>query len=211
MKKLFIIALAAILFSGCAKVKMDNCYNENTVDKDLASLVKQGVLTDEDASLIKDYATGWNYSISDSISYETLLSDAKAEKDKENRNKEIQKELDNSMSVHFVKKYFRSTWQNQYLVFDIKATNNTDKKVYGFKFSADIKDGAGNTLYCSTWNSGTARINPKSSTIIKEFGIEYDNGDNLSKLRAAELDKLQIDYRVLSIVYDDGTSLEIED
>ena len=212
MRNLFIIMLASVLFASCAKISMNDCYNESTAEKDLASLVKNGLLTDEDATLIKDYATEWNYSILDSISYETLLSDAKAEKEKEARNKEIQKELDQAMTVCFVKKYRTSDWQNQYLSFDLKASNNTSKKVNGFKLSADIKDGAGNTLYNTTWNSSRNTVKANSSTVIERFVIEYDNSnDNLAKLGAAELDKLQIEYHVLSIIFDDGTSLEIEE
>ena len=92
MRNLFIIMLASVLFASCAKISMNDCYNESTAEKDLASLVKNGLLTDEDATLIKDYATEWNYSILDSISYETLLSDAKAEKEKEKARLEKEKE-----------------------------------------------------------------------------------------------------------------------
>ncbi len=211
MKKLFIMMLAGLLFACSSKVSLNNCYNEKTVDNDLASLVKQGLVTDEEASLIKDYASSYGYSIYDSVTYESLFTSAKAEKDKENRNKEIQKELDKAMSICFVKKYFTSDWQDQYITFDLKATNNTDKKINGFQFYVDIKDGAGNTLEEGSWNVAGSPVKAKASTVINRIVITYDHSDALAKLKAAELDKLQIEYHVSSIIYDDGTSLEIEE
>ena len=90
MKKLIFVAIAAVMLSGCTKITMNDSYNENTVEKDMASLVKQGFLTDEDTVLIKDYVSSWGVSAEDSLSYESLLSSAKYEKEKEERNKKIQ-------------------------------------------------------------------------------------------------------------------------
>ena len=116
------------------------------------------------------------------------------------------------MTLCFVKKYITSDWEGQYITFDLKATNNTEKKIYGFKFIVEIKDGAGNSLYTSGggWTP-SCNINMKSSEIVKNIVIDYDYSDNLAKLKAADLEKLQIEYHLLSIIYDDGTSFEIEE
>lgn len=213
MKKLIFVAIAAVMLSGCTKITMNDSYNENTAEKDMASLVKQGFLTDEDTVMINDYVSSWGVSAEDSLSYESLLSSAKYEKEKEERNKKIQEKLDRAMSVCFVKKEYLYLRGENSIVFDTKVTNNTEENICGYSFHADIRNGSGDKLYGATW-TGTDVVKANSSIVTKyRFTYDYDDDDidDVKKIEAADLDKLQIEYHITAIIYDDGTSLEIED
>jgi hypothetical protein len=213
MKKQLVFVIAAFLFLGCTKVTMNQLYNESTAEKDVASLVKQGLITEEEISLIHDYASSWGISTEDSISYESLLTSAKYEKEKEERNKIMQEKLDQSLSVVFVKKYNKYYRDENLIVLDTKVTNNTKDNICGYKFHAEIKNGSGVKLYGATW-TGTDAIK-SNSTIITKVAIPYvyedENIDDIKKIEAADLEKLQVEYHIKAILYADGTSLEIEE
>ena len=184
----------------------------------MVSLVKQGLLSQEEDSLLKGFLSYHSSEIEENMiegnvyTYEDLLSYAKSEKEKKEKNKKMQEELDKIISVCFVKKY--TAWENgiQYVVLPLKVNNNTEKKVCGFTFSADFKDGEGNSIYYTTWT--TQHIVKANSSQIFKFGatIPFDNSEkDKVKISVVDLDKLQIEYHVLSVNYDDGTTYGFEE
>ena len=115
------------------------------------------------------------------------------------------------MSVDLVKKY-SYYWDEPLIAFDVKFTNKTDLNINGFSFRLLIKDGAGKELFNGAWNYGKDVVKANSTRIIELFTTKYNNNDdNQVKLLAANLDKLQVESHVESIIFDDGTSIELEE
>ena len=212
MKKLSLIAIVMVLLASCTKVTLDNKYVEESAEKDLAALVKNKTITGEEKTLITDYISNKEIVTEDELTYSSILEKAKENKARKERNEVLQKELDQKLSVVFIKKYYYSNSDGEYISLDAKVTNNTDVNINGFSLGATIKDGAGNELDRGSWNDGNTVVKAKSSQVSERFLLDYDNSDDkLVKLRAADLDKLQIEYHVISIIFADGSSLSLEE
>lgn len=212
MKKLSLIAIVMVLLTSCTKVTLDNKYVEESAEKDLAALVKNKTITGEEKTLITDYISDKEILTEDELTYSSILETAKENKARKERNELLQKELDQKLSVVFVKKYYYTNRDGEYISFNAKMTNNTDVNINGFRFGVSIKDGAGNELDSESWHDGHTVVKAKSSQVSEHFLVEYDNSDDkLVKLLAADLEKLQIEYHVISIIFADGTSLSLEE
>jgi len=212
MKKLSSIAIVMVLLTSCTKVTLDNKYVEESAEKDLAVLVKKNQITEDEKTLLVEYIKAVEIETDDNFTYSEILKYAKENQAWKERNAKIQKELDEKMSIVFTKKYSLSIWGKPYIAFDALVKNNTDINVNGFSFSVVLKDGSGKVLRRTTWNSAQDVVKAKSSKTITRFSIEYDNSDDdLAKLMAADLNKLSAEYHITSIIFSDGTSLELEE
>ena len=212
MKKLSLIAIVMVLLTSCTKVTLDNKYVEESAEKDLAVLVKKNQITEDEKTLLVEYIKAVEIETDDNFTYSEILKYAKENQAWKERNVKIQKELDEKMSIVFTKKYSLSIWGKPYIAFDALVKNNTDINVNGFSFSVVLKDGSGKVLRRTTWNSAQDVVKAKSSKTITRFSIEYDNSDDdLAKLMAADLNKLSAEYHITSIIFSDGTSLELEE
>ena len=209
MKKISLIAIVALLLASCSKVTLDNKYVEESAEKNLTALVKSKAITEEEKTMITNYISDQLIETEDEISYADILGRAKEEKARIERNADLQKELDEKLSVVFIKKYNKG----RFIKFDAKVTNNTDTAINGYSFRVSIKDGAGNELLSCYWNDVSTVIKAKSSTkVINRFRTDIDGtDDNSLKLAAVNLDQLQIDYHIRSIIFDDGTSIALEE
>lgn len=212
MKKLSLIAIVMVLLASCTKVTLENKYVEESAEKDLAAMVKKSLITEDEKTLLVEYIKDVEIVTEDEFTYSEILKYAKENQAWKERNAKIQKELDEKMSVVFTKKYSLSIWGKPYIAFDALVKNNTDINVNGFSFSVVLKDGSGKELRRTTWNSAQDVVKAKSSKTITRFSIEYDNSDDdLAKLMAADLNKLSAEYHITSIIFSDGTSLELEE
>lgn len=212
MKKLSLIAIVMVLLASCNNVSLESKYVEESSEKDMAALVKKNLISEDEKNRLIEYISAVNIVTEDEYTYSEIIKYAAESQAWKERNAKIQEDLDTKMSVAFTKKYFHSTWDGQYIAFDALAKNNTDTDINGFSFSVVLKDGAGKELGRFTWNKAGDVIKAKSSKTIKSFTIEYDNyNDDLAKLKAADLDKLIAEYHIASIIFGDGTSLELEE
>ncbi len=212
MKKLSLIAIVMVLLASCTKVTLDNKYVEESAEKDLAALVKKNLISEDEKTLLVEYVKAVEIVTEDGFTYSEILEYAKENQAWKERNAKIQKELDEKMSISFTKKYSLTIWGEQKIAFDALVRNNTDIDVNGFSFSVKLKDGKGKELLNGSWNSARDVVKAKSSKTINRFTMEYDNSDDdLAKLMAADLDKLTAEYHITSIIFGDGTSLELEE
>lgn len=212
MKKLSLIAIVMVLLASCNNVSLESKYVEESSEKDMAALVKKNLISEDEKNRLIEYISAVNIVTEDEYTYSEIIKYAAESQAWKERNAKIQEELDTKMSVAFTKKYFHSTWDGQYIAFDALAKNNTDTDINGFSFSVVLKDGAGKELLHTSWNSARSIIKAKSSKKLERFVMEYDNADDgLVRLMAANLDKLSAEYHITSIIFGDGTSLELEE
>jgi len=211
MKKVLSIIAVVLFMASCNNVKLDKLYVEATSEKDLSALVKNKSITEEEKTMIVNYIVENEIVTENEITYSSILEAVRERKAREERNAKIQKELDEKMSVDLVKKY-SYYWGEPLIAFDVKLTNKTDLNINGFIFRLLIKDGAGKELFNGAWIYGEDVVKANSTRIIERFTTKYNKSDdNQVKLLAANLDKLQVESHVESIIFDDGTSIELEE
>ena len=221
MKNIFFIIIITALLTlfGCNSKSLEDKFNKNTYKEDIAILSEKKLLNEEDSAILTSYITlNEADSIALSKSYAELLSIAKKEKElKDKIAKEIaekKKILDKSVTVTVTRKYTENFLDEGYvknfLLIDIVAQNNTDKQLSGFSVKINFKSADGITFYSAEWPVQRV-IKAKSKIPITLSTGEYDNTDaEQAKLKVADLSKIKIEYEILELLYDDGTSLSIK-
>lgn len=215
---LFIISALLTLF-GCNSKSLEDNFNKKTYKEDLATLLEKKLLNEEDNAILTSYITlNESDSLALSKSYAEILSTAK--KEKEEREKiakeraEKKKMLDESLSIRVTRKYTQNFLDEGYvknfLLIDIVAENKTEKKLSGFRVVINFKSSDGVTFYSGDWNLAQS-VNANSKKTLALNTGEFDNTNiEQSKLKVADLSKIQIEYEIKSLMYDDGTSLSLD-
>jgi hypothetical protein len=216
---LFLIIMTAFLtLFGCNSTSFEDKFNKNTYEEDIATLSEKKLLNEEDSEILTSYiALNEADSIALSKPYAELLSIAKKEKELTDKiAKEIAEEkkiLNESLTVKVTRKYTQNLFDEGYLknflLVDIVAQNNTDKKLSGFSVKINFKSADGITFYAPEWPVQRV-IKAKSKISLPLSTGEYDNTNpEQAKLKVADLSKIKIEYEILELLYDDGTSLSI--
>lgn len=214
-----IITTALLTLSACNSKSLEDKFNKKTYKEDIATLTEKNLLTEEDKAILTSYIT---FNESDSLAlskpYAEILSTAK--KEKEEREKiaqeraEKKKKLDESLTVKVTRKYTQDFLDEGYiktcLVIDIIAQNNTDKQLSGFTVKINFKSADGATFYSPQWPVAKVVKANSKITIPLSTGEFQNTNVEQSKLKMADLSKIKIEYEILELMYDDGTSLSIK-
>lgn len=217
---LFLIITSALLtLFGCNSKSLEDKFNKKTYKEDIATLSEKKLLNEEDSAILTSYiALNETVSVALSKPYAELLSIAKKEKElKDKIAKEIaekKKILNESLTVTVTRKYTQNFLDEGYvknfLLVDIVAQNNTDKQLSGFSVNINFKSADGITFFSPVWPVQRV-IKAKSKISLPLSTGEYDNTNaEQAKLKVADLSKIKIEYEILELLYDDGTSLSIK-
>jgi hypothetical protein len=213
MKKAFTLLTVAIvvILSGCS-VSINDKLEKGTYKEDIAALVKKQLLNEEEEDVLISYIiSNETDSLILSKSYSELLAVAKEQKRMETELAEKKKKLNESLTVQVIRKYNQNLldegyWKN-FLLLDITVQNNTEKQLSGFKIDINFKNADGVSIYSAWWPvSNNIKPNSKITMVLSTGEYKNTNPDQL-KLQMADIEKLKIDYDVLELMYDDGTSL----
>ena len=222
MKKisiLFATAATLLILNSCNNKSLEDKFNKKIYKEDIATLLDKKLLNNEEKVLLSNYiAFNETDSVALSKSYAELLSTAKKEKeikDKIAKDKaEKKKKLNESLTVTLTRKYSQNFLDEGYvkdfLLVDIIAQNNTDKKISGFTVKINFKSADGITFYSPEWPvQRVIKAKSKISTPLSTGEFKNTNVEQ-AKLKMADLSKIKIEYEILELLYDDGTSLSIK-
>jgi hypothetical protein len=212
-KTLFLLTtMALVILCACHSKSLEDKFNSKSYKEDIVALSEKKLLSDSDKVLLTSYID-FNKSDSSAISksYSDLLSSAKIKEENRITLEKKKKKLNESVTVTVIKKYiyyYRNDKPELYI--DIIAENNTDKQLSGFTVKINFKNADGLTFFTDKWPIDKT-VNAKSKiTDILSAG-EYSNSNiDQAKLNKADLSKIKIEYEILALMYDDGTSLSLE-
>ena len=213
-----IITIALLTLFGCNSKSLEDKFNKKTFKEDIATLLEKKLLNEEDNAIITSYITlNESDSLAFSKTYAEILSTAK--KEKEEREKifmekaKKKKKLDESMNVTVTRKYTEDFLDEGYvknfLLVDIIAQNNTDKQLSGFTVIINFISADGVTFYSGEWPVAQVVKAKSKKTISLNTGEFQNTNIEQSKLKMANLSKIKIEYEILQLIYDDGTSLSL--
>jgi hypothetical protein len=119
-----------------------------------------------------------------------------------------------SLEVKVIRKYLQKFIDGGYfkdfLLIDIIAQNKTDKEIGGFRVVINFKNSDGITFYSADWIlSEPIGANSKKTIPLSTGEFSNSNFDQ-SKLKMADLSKIEIEYDIRSLMYDDGTTLSLD-
>lgn len=213
MKNILLIVIMFTLLTllGCNGKSLEDQCNKKTYENDLATLVQEKLLSEEDNALLTSYIVSHESdSLALSKSYAEILSTAKKEYEER---AEKRKTLDESMTVKVTRKYTQNFYDEGYLknflLVDIIAQNNTNKQVSGFTVRINFKSADSLVFYTSDWPIAQVVKANSSTTIQLSTGEFLNTNVEQSKLKMADLSKIKIEYEILQLIYDDGTSLSL--
>jgi hypothetical protein len=215
MKKTLILfaVTACVILSACHKKSLEDKFNSKTYKEDISTLSEKKLLSDSDKVLLTSYID-FNKSDSSAISktYSELLSSAKIKEENRMALEKKKKKLNESVTVTVTDKYTRYSNRDEKtkLIINIIAQNNTDKQLGGFTVRITFKNADGVTFYTNFWQLDN--IVKANSKIEQELsaGAYSNTQTDLVKLNMADMSKIKIEYEILAIMYDDGTSLSVE-
>ena len=214
MKKVLSIIAVVLFMASCNNVKLDKLYVEATSEKDLSALVKNKSITEEEKTMIVDYIAENEIVTENEISYSSILEAVRTRKAREERNAKIQKELDEKMSVDLVKKY-SYYWDEPLIAFDVKFTNKDGNLEYVYQTSwGTTTRMIGALIMVHSDENGLVlppKIAPRQVVIVpigEAEEVKTLTDDTYNKLKEAGI---SVESHVESIIFDDGTSIELEE
>lgn len=215
--KLFLmVTLAIMILTSCNSKSLDDKFNSKTYKEDITTLSKKKLLTDSESVLLTKYIdskTGDSSSLANS--YSKLLETAKAEdkikKEKDAKRKQLNEQIQVKVNKKFIaSNVYRNGAYNNEIVLVMNIRNFTDKKINGMQFKLTYKNKENETLLENFWNIDKS-IDPKSEIDISVSAGVYDNSnENLVKFNVADLTKLIFEYQINKLMFDDGTSINVE-
>ena len=221
MKNVLFLLTATVVLTlcSCSSKSLEDKFNKKTFKQDVLALSEKKLLTEGDKELITTYVTSNEKdSLALSKSYSEILTTAKKEKeftDKLEKEKaEKKKKINDALNVSVTRKYTQNFFDQGYiktfLLVDIIAKNNTDKKLSGFTVRINFKSADGNIFYSPEWPvAKVIKANSKITIPLSTGEFKNTNVDQ-ARLKMADLSKIKIEYEVSQLMYDDGTSLSIK-
>jgi hypothetical protein len=207
MKKyIYLVSIAVVLvLNACNSKSLKSKYGgEDHWKSDINILVDKEIITIDDKDRLTKFI---DRTPNDSLvnrTYEELLTKIETERT------ERKKKLNESVTVSIVKKYSQYNWGDEYLLLDITIQNNTDRAIAGFTVNIDFIN-TENTTFYSAWWSVPLAVNAKSKVKNTLSTGKFDNNNTQqAQLKMADLSKVSIEYEIKQIIYDDGTSLSLD-
>ena len=221
-KNSLVLVLLLFVVVSCNNVSMQDEFSFETYNEDIKKLNESKSLSDGDKTVMLSYIKLFDKADTTLYgTYSDILSNAKAYLANAERERqqmlaylEIQKKLNESILVKVKRKYTENLYDEGYLknflLIDVVVENTTEKKVSGFTVRISFKNADGNVFYSADWPVAKV-IKAKSKLTMPLSTGEYKNTNiEQSKLKAADLSKISIDYEILEIMYDDGTTLNLQ-
>jgi hypothetical protein len=213
MKKLYLFSIAALLILGACSKSLEDKYNQARYEKDIESLFNDKLIDEHDKDLLTNYIVVNQFdSLALAKSYGEILDVAKGEELIAQEKAERQKQLNEAITATIIKKHVRNYSDGEYVVMDLSIKNNTDKTICGSSIKINFKNNDGNVFYTSQWLFTTV-IKPNLVGkgligISRNNAINSNEQDGYSILRVVDLSKIQVEYEIMKVIYDDGTLLE---
>jgi|LakMenEpi03Aug12_release.lakeMendotaPanAssembly.Ray.scaffolds.fasta_scaffold686979_1 hypothetical protein len=218
-----IITTAFLTLFGCNSKSLEDKFNKTTYEEDIATLLENKLLNEEEDSLLRAYITlnesdSLASSISSDASYGEILSTVKKEKEeREKIDKEIaekKKKIGESVTISFSRKYTEEFIDEgslkNFLIIDIFAQNNSDKTISGFTVLVTFRNSDGVAFYSGEWPIADV-VKANSKKLIYLNGGEFKNTNEDQRiLKMADQSKIKFEYEILELLYDDGTSLSVK-
>lgn len=221
---LFLIFTTALLtLFGCNSKTLEDKFNKNTYNEDIAALLEKKLLNEEENALLISYinlneSDSMASSISPDISYAEILSTAKKEKEEgEKIAKELAekaKKIEESVTITFSRKYTEEFIDEgslkNFLFIDIFAQNNSDKTISGFTVLVTFRNSDGVAFYSGEWPIAQV-VKANSKKLVYLNGGEFKNTNEDQRILAmADQSKIKFEYEILELLYDDGTSISLK-
>jgi hypothetical protein len=215
MKQLSSIIIFAIFILSCnvRNIDLKSSLDPTNYKEDINKLVSNKLISTENAKTLNNYiaAVDSTYIDTVSISYSQLLSEANNYFTNLKLVEEKKSQLNKAMSFQVTRKYTENFYDEGYmknfLLIDVKCTNNTNNKISGFGVDIYFLNKNGETIYSASWPIDKS-LNPNSTKTIPFSTGEYKNTNKeQSQLKVADLSKLTVVTALTSLTYDDGTSI----
>lgn len=116
-------------------------------------------------------------------------------------------DLEDAVEVEVVSKNFESGDYRDWLSFNFRYTNNTDKNIRGVQGTIIFYDIFGNRIYASklSYDEGIEA----NRAVAEEAGVEYNQFmDDHVKLRTTKLENLDYEWNPDMVIFEDGTKLQ---
>lgn len=214
MKKVFLYSSFMMILLSCENsASLGDNYDQSKYKGDVDGLVKKKEISEGDRGILISYITEFKDSISNTISYENLLANAKLYNSRKLEQEKKKEELTKAMTVKVLRKYMEPMMDEGYvknfLLISVKCSNNTSNKVSGFGVDIIFTNKSGEIIYSANWPVDKT-VNPNSSIVIPLSTGEYENtNEEQSKLKMSDLSKLTVTTNVTYLTYDDGTTLKL--
>lgn len=215
MRKIIFVSSLFLLLIACNN-PLSKPYKEATVKEDLKEIIDSKKLSEDDAKMLLGYimlAKLGNKNI-EGKTYKELLEEAKKIK-KENEDKAAEEEKEHADKRERLGKVFTATMIEKgyetlfgdYLYFDIRIENKTDKDIRAVKGAFQISD-----LFDAKikgLNIVEDDVIPAHSIDTITYTIDYNKyKDDHVTLRNKDMDDLKIVWNPEKIIFADGTTLE---
>jgi hypothetical protein len=209
MKKIYLFAFiaVAVMLSACSNNQFDKKYDATLMKEDVAGLVDKELISGDEKSLLVNFINTWNADSLAGKTYGELLAKAKTLAEEKAERKRV---LNESLTISVTKKYTPYHLGKEYLILDITVKNNTENDIAGYVFTLNFKNAEGKIFGSFEW-SITAGVKAKSKTKRSLNCGEHDGSNTAQQqLKAADLSKITVEYEISRIMYNDGTSLNLE-
>lgn len=207
----FTLLIWAVAFSSCKPKSINDKFDLNNYKTDIKLLNEKKIISDSDKIILSNYLmTNYDTSLS-SLTYSLVLSIAKSEKEALDKKIETKKRLNSSINVQITRKWLQNGFDKgfvkTFLMFEMNAENKTNRKISGFTVEVRFKNPEGVAFNTITWpvDKGVD-ANSKKQFFLNDGEYKNTNAGQ-AKLLVADLSKLNIEYNILELVYDDGSTL----
>ena len=214
--RITVIIIAVGILSSCNSKSLDSKFNIKTYNEDIKYLTDKKALSNLDKDLLSSYILS---NTGDSIilakSYSELLTNAKASekirKEKEEKSQEINKQVVVGISDKYTVEVYRDEkWATELNLVGF-ITNNTERTISGLTVTLTFYNADDIVIFSSPWNLDNTIKAKKTTKILLSAGVIDDSNSNegLFKLKGANLSKLKFVYQINKLMFDDGTSIEL--